>query len=94
MVDRVACAARAVMPRAVKRIVPGDLRVPTVRFSYDPGYMICVIISDIEMPGGEGSVNRLPAIIADTRSGYSGPHDIRASAISSPDNIVLSGEEP
>lgn len=82
------------MPRSNKPVVPGDLRKPTVRMSYNPGYELCVIISSCETQDYGSQIPRLPAVILDPRRQLMLPYNVRASAISSPDNIVLRGEEP
>lgn len=79
-------------PANVHRTLPGDLRKPTIRMSYHPGYELCVIVSDVEIVGNGTQIPRLPAVIIDPMRQIITPYNVRAAYITGEDNLIARGE--
>lgn len=89
LVDR---AARSVRQRAAGReLEPGDLRVPTRKLSYDPGYDICVVISSVAMFELAEDGLRVPALAVSHRRCLTAYHNVKRWSIGDDDNLVLRG---
>ena len=79
-------------PDTTHKTLPGDLREPTVRMSYNPGYKLCVIISDVEVVDYQTQVPRLPAVIIDPKRQIAMLYNVRAVHITDQDNLISRGE--
>lgn len=81
-------------PDRIHKTLPGDLRQPTVRMSYHPGYELCVIVSTAETMDYGSQIPRLPAVILDPERQIMMPYNVRAAHITGEDNLIARGGRP
>ena len=91
MVDHLAGAERPMSSKS-HAVLPGDLRTPTVRMSYAPGYELCVIVSDVTVTDYGTSIPRLFSVIVDPPRKLTMPYNVRAGHASSPENLMARGD--
>ena len=74
-----------------RELEPGDLRIPTRKLSYDPGYDICVVISSVAMFELAEDGIRVPALVVSHRRCLTAYHNVKRWSIGDDDNLMLRG---
>lgn len=77
-------------PRDGIGIMAGDLRTPSVKMSYNPGFDICIVVSPASALGAS-EVTRIPALVVNLRDSLTAYHDVRQWPLASVDNLVERG---
>lgn len=77
-------------PRDGIGIMAGDLRTPTVKMSYDPGFDICIVVSPVSTLDAS-EIARIPALAIKLRDSLTAYHDVRQWPLASVDNLVERG---
>lgn len=77
-------------PRDGIGIMAGDLRTPTVKLSYNPGFDICIVVSPVSAPAAS-EIARIPALAIKLRDSLTAYHDVRRWPLASVDNLVERG---
>jgi len=77
-------------PRDGIGIMAGDLRTPTVKMSYDPGFDICIVVSPVSALDAS-HIPRIPALVVNLRNSLTMYHDVRQWPLTNVDNLVERG---
>lgn len=77
-------------PRDGIGIMAGDLRTPTVKMSYNPGFDICIVVSSASTLDAS-VVTRIPALVVNVRDSLTAYHDVRQWPLTNVDNLVERG---
>ena len=67
--------------------IPGDLRSSTRRMSYDPGFDMCIVVSDVASIRIDDSTPRIPALIL-RGNGDAVMYHPRRSSVERRDNLI------
>ena len=68
----------------------GDLRTPSVKMSYDPGFDICIVVSPAAALDAS-KIARIPVLAIKLRDSFTAYHDVRQGPLASVDNLVERG---
>lgn len=71
-------------------IMAGDLRTPSVKMSYGPGFDICIVVSPVSALDAS-EVTRIPALVVNLRDSLTVYHDVRQWLLTNVDNLVERG---
>lgn len=77
-------------PRDGIGIMAGDLRTPTVKMSYDPGFDICIVVSPVSALDAS-HIPRIPALALWLLDSFTAYHNVRQWPLASVDNLVERG---